>query len=77
MGNTTVNGALLLAGLMLFAGSVFSLNADGFGRRVLKPNDVILAQGARVPDVVFRLAGHIDADVLDWDYKKAVMPTLI
>ena len=40
MGNTTVNGALLLAGLMLFAGSVFSLNADGFGRRVLKPNDV-------------------------------------
>ena len=66
MSSTTVKGALLLAGLMLFAGSVFSLNVDGFRCRVLKPNEVILVHDARVPDVSFRLAGVIDADVLNF-----------
>ena len=77
MSSTTVKGALLFAGLTLFAGSVFSLNVDGFGRHVSNPREVILAQDAREPDMSFRLTGRIDADVLDWDYKKAVMPTLI
>ena len=77
MSSTTVKGVLLLAGLTLFAGSVSALDADGFGRHVSNPREVILAQDAREPDMSFRLIGHIDADVLDWDYKKAVMPTLI
>lgn len=77
MSSTTVKSVLLLAGLTLFAGSVSALDVDGFGRHVSNPREVILAQGARLPDVSCRLVGRIDADVLDWDYKKAVMPTLI
>jgi hypothetical protein len=63
--NNTVKDALLFAGLMLFAGSISALNVDGFGRRVLKPGEEILAQDARLPARSFsQPRGYIDADRL-------------
>lgn len=67
-----MKGVLLLAGLTLFSGSVSALNVDGFGRRVLRPNEVILPHDARLPDVSFRLVGSIDADVLNFRSGNAI-----
>lgn len=67
MSHTTVKGALLLAGLTLFAGSVSALSVNLLGRHVLNPREVILVQDARLADKsLSQLIGHIDADVLNF-----------
>lgn len=64
----TVKGALLL-GLMFIVGSVSALNVDDYGRRVLKPGELILAHDVQLTDLsLSHLVGRIDADVLDWDH---------
>lgn len=65
----TVKGALLIAGLMFFVGSVSALNVNDYERCVLKPGEIILAHNVLSHDSTHRqLIGGIDADVLDWNH---------